>query len=142
MNSHFLQFLATGVLGGNLRPGAPVSAVEKLLGTAFARYTDTGSAVEIWRYGPLQITISPHTVMRYKIGITERDSLPRPLAAIALPSPELTPYELFEALNGAAIAWEVYPKLSFDRQLCILVESRVQVHFDLDRRELQSFYVG
>jgi hypothetical protein len=136
MISTLLQFLASSVLGP-LRVGITASKVVEQLGTAFERsVADDGT--EIWKYGPLQITLANANLVAVKLDCLAGGALPPPLQDIAIPSPDTTAYAFIDLLDETGVGWEIDSALSFDRQLCILTEGGVRIYFDLDHRELQS----
>lgn len=139
MNPAFLQFLSSAVLG-ELRIGISCAEVVSQMGPAVARsVTDKGG--EIWKYGPLQLTIANDKLKALKLDCLERSSLPTPLQHVEVLPAETPLYAFIDMLDDHGIGWEIDPAYSFDRQLCIRTEGRVRAYFDLDHRELQSIQV-
>jgi hypothetical protein len=129
-------FLGTSTLGV-LRIGSASSSVESWLGITVAR-TSGDDGVEIWKYGPLQLTVASGELRSIRLDCLDRTEVPAPLQELEILTPDTTPYALVDALDQCGIAWEIDPAHSFDRQLCIRTEGGVRAYFDVDHRELQS----
>lgn len=139
MTSALVRFLGSAALGV-LRVGMAPSDIVSYVGCAFARTGGDGSA-EIWKYGPLQLTIENGKLGALKLNCLERSPLPMPLHEIEVPPGETTLYAFIDMLDENGVGWEIDTTYSFDRQLCIRTEGGVRAYFDLDHRELQSIQV-
>ena len=137
MSDVLARFLASATLGV-LRVGLPSGDLVELLGSALARHTVEGSEREVWKYGPLELTVANNRVAALKIAILDRLPLPTPLEDVALPIPEIPLYDFIQCLEDSGVGWEIDSAYTHDRQLCILTNGGVRGFFDLDHRELQS----
>jgi len=134
--SELAQLLKIGALGA-LHRGAGPSEIQVWLGVPLARYVnDVG--VEIWKYGPLQLTIARDRLKAFKLESSGSEPLPATLQKLDIPTSQLTPYDFIILLDGFDVSWQVDGERSFDRQLCLRTEGGVRAFFDLERRELQS----
>ena len=139
MTSALARFLSSAALGG-LRVGISCSEIVGQMGPAFARsVADEGT--EIWKYGPLQLTIKNGKLGALGLDCLERSPLPTPLQEVEMLPPETTLYTFIDMLDEHGIDWEIDPTYSFGRQLCMRTEGGVRTYFDLDHRELQSMEV-
>ena len=136
MTPPVVEFFRSATLG-RLRVGISASDIERHLGTAFSRTTyevDT----EVWKYGPLQLTILEGKLHRLKLDCLDESRLPHVLQNVVVPSAKTTVYSLIDMLEEHDIDWQIDPAHSFERQLCLLTASGVRAYFDLDHCELQS----
>jgi hypothetical protein len=139
MNSVLMQFLSSATLGA-LKVGLPSDQVVRQLGLAWDTSEPSGGAV-IWKYGPLQVTVKDGRILRLLLSCLDQSPLPVALDEVTVPPPDTTLYAFLALLDEHDVPWQVDPKYTFDRQLCILTGGGVRAHFDLDRRDLQSLQV-
>jgi hypothetical protein len=136
MNSALLGFLENAALG-TLSIGISSSEVVSHIGVAVTRAA-TDSSAEVWKYGPLQLTVENGKLRALKLNCLDRSPLPSSLREFEVPSPETTLYALIDVLDEHGIGWELDPTYTFGRQLCVRTNGNVRAYFDLDHRELQS----
>lgn len=134
-----IQFLSSATLGA-LKVGLSSDELVRELGPAWDTSKPSGGAV-IWKYGALQVTIKDGRILQLLLSCLDRSPLPASLDEVTVPPPETTLYAFLELLDEHDVSWQVDPKFSFDRQLCILTGGGVRAYFDLDRPKLHSLQV-
>lgn len=139
MSDVLIHFLSTASLGG-LKVGLSSDELVRELGPAWDTSKPIGGAV-IWKYGALQVTIKDGRILQLLLSCLDRSPLPTSLDEVAVPPRDMTLYAFLELLDEHDVSWQVDPKSSFDRQLCILTGGGVRAYFDLDRRTFHSLQV-
>lgn len=137
MTDLFVMFLRTAKLDV-LELGMPPEGVASFLGSPTQQARS--GAGNVWRYGPVELTLGMNGVTRIKLNLLTEDPPPVAIKALVLPSGK-TIDELLSILGDLDISWQVDVIHTFDRQLCIQTEAGVRVFVDLDQRELQSAQV-
>src|SRR5262245_16388501 len=105
MTPGVVVFLRSGTLGA-LRLGASSSDVERELGLAFSR-SRSDTRTEIWKYGPLQVTVVNGKVSRLTLSCLDQSPLPAVLRDVTVPSPKTTVYSIIDMLDEHDISWQI-----------------------------------
>jgi hypothetical protein len=132
MSSTYREFLKTGRLG-ELTIGSPKSQVLKILGEPEDR-TNARQKPQIWKYGNLQIAFLKDSVVLIGIYFSEYEtSLPESLRIEEdIPSYKTHLNEFKQYLLREGISFEQNAELIADNQVCILLESGIQIFFTED----------
>lgn len=141
MKTHLDRFLATGGID-KVRLDVSAGDVAHFLGPPADRSLLEEEGHEIWKYGPLEVTIFNGRVVSLTLTSLAVSDLPKVIDDISVPPPQTTLYQFVADLDEAGVVWEIDSSYSFERQVCIRTGGGVRAFFDLDHREFQSMQVS